>query len=40
MWQFIIGFGIGIYVGTFYNCKPTLDVIITNIKNSIPKEKK
>ena len=39
MWQLIIGFGLGIYVGTYYNCKPTIETILLNIKKNIPKEK-
>lgn len=38
MWQFIIGFGAGIYVGGIYDCKPTTDFIIKCIKNVIPKD--
>lgn len=40
MWQFLVGFGLGLYVGTYYQCKPTLDEIIKNIKTNFPKEKK
>ena len=39
MLYFIIGVGFGIYIGTYYNCKPTLDVIIKNIKKGIPEKK-
>ena len=24
MWQFMMGFGVGVYVGTKYDCKPTI----------------
>ena len=27
MWQFIIGFTSGIYIGTYYDCEPTIDII-------------
>lgn len=40
MWQYMIGFGFGLYVGTYYNCKPIIDNIITIIKKNIPEEKK
>lgn len=39
MWQFLCGFGAGIYAGTFYNCRPCLKTINDFIKENIPKEK-
>ncbi len=36
----LVGFGIGIYVGTIYDCKPTVTYISTFIKNNIPEEAK
>ena len=38
MWQFLMGFSVGIYVGTAYDCKPTVTFISTCLKNTIPKE--
>ena len=38
MWQFLMGFGAGIYVGTAYDCKPTVTFIKNCIKNNIPKD--
>ena len=38
MWQFIMGFGAGIYIGTKYDCKPSIDFIKDCIKKSIPEE--
>ena len=38
MWQFLCGFGAGIYAGTIYDCKPTLQFVKTCIKNFIPEE--
>ena len=38
MWQFLMGFGAGIYVGTKYDCKPTVTFITNCIKNNIPKD--
>ena len=32
MWQFILGFGAGVYVGTNYDCKPTIKFIQNCIK--------
>ena len=40
MWQFLFGFTLGVYAGTYYNCKPTLDLILKTIKENIPDEKK
>lgn len=39
MWQFIVGFGMGVYVGTFYNCKPQINNLIKTISINIPKER-
>ena len=36
MWQLLVGFGAGVYVGTVYDCKPTVEFISTCIKNNIP----
>ena len=38
MWQFLMGFGCGIYVGTIYDCKPTVSFISECIKNNVPKD--
>jgi len=38
MWQFLCGFGVGVYAGTIYDCKPTLQFVKTCIKNFIPEE--
>jgi hypothetical protein len=38
MWQLIMGFGMGVYVGTNYDCKPTMSFISTCIKNNVPKQ--
>ena len=38
MWQFFLGFGTGIYIGTNYDCKPTVKFISECIKQNIPKE--
>lgn len=37
MWEFLFGFSAGIYVGTYYNCKPYIKNIIQFVKNNIPK---
>jgi len=38
MWQLMMGFGLGVYVGTMYDCKPTVTFISTCLKNNIPKD--
>lgn len=39
MWQFLCGFGAGVYVGTYFECKPTIEKIIIMAKSSIPEKK-
>lgn len=33
-----MGFGMGVYVGTNYDCKPTMIFLSTCIKNNVPKQ--
>mgnify|MGYP001214984954 CR=1 FL=1 len=40
MWQFIMGFASGVYIGSYYDCKPSIDFILKTIKDNAPKEKK
>tara|TARA_B100001093_G_C26844697_1_gene1022200 strand:- start:2676 stop:2810 length:135 start_codon:yes stop_codon:yes gene_type:complete len=39
MWQVMFGFVAGVYVGTYYDCKPTMNYLIENCKKNMPKEK-
>lgn len=39
MWQYIISFGAGVYVGTYYDCKPSLNKIEEFFKNNFPTKK-
>jgi hypothetical protein len=39
MWQFLCGFGAGIYVGTYFECKPTIEKVIFMVKTSLPEKK-
>ena len=39
MWQFICGFCGGIYVGTYFECKPTLEKVVDFVKTSLPDKK-
>ena len=39
MWQVMVGFAAGGYVGTYYNCKPTMDKILYKLKESVPEKK-
>ena len=38
MWQFLMGFGVGIYVGTNYDCAPTINFINNCLKKNIPED--
>ena len=38
--KFIIGVGLGIYIGTYYNCKPLIEKLKKTIKDNMPSEKK
>ena len=38
MWQLLMGFGTGVYVGTVYDCKPTVEFISSFIKKNVPKD--
>ena len=40
MQRFILGFSIGICVGTYYDCKPLLIKLKNDITKHLPKEKK
>jgi len=40
MWQFLTGFGIGVYVGTFYDCRPAIRAVRVILKENMPEEKK
>jgi hypothetical protein len=39
MWQMMVGFAAGVYVGTYYNCKPTIVMIREMVKDKIPEKK-
>jgi hypothetical protein len=39
MWRLLLGFASGIYVGTYYDCKPTLINIEKNIRDYMPSKK-
>jgi len=40
MIRLLIGFVGGVYVGTYYNCKPALGKVVYWIKTNLPEEKK
>jgi len=35
MLEFLFGFGVGILVGTKYNCKPYVDFLLYTIRNTL-----
>ena len=39
MWQVMLGFAAGVYVGTYYECKPTILMIKSIVKDKFPEEK-
>lgn len=39
MWQFLFGFTSGLYVGTYYDCKPILTKVQNFIKENSPDKK-
>ena len=39
MWQILTGFAAGIYVGTYYDCKPTILLVHQMVKDKFPKER-
>ena len=39
MWQMMVGFAAGVYVGTYYNCKPTIIMIQEMVKERLPEKK-
>tara|TARA_B100001559_G_C16444828_1_gene596232 strand:- start:259 stop:438 length:180 start_codon:yes stop_codon:yes gene_type:complete len=39
MWQILTGFAAGVYVGTYYDCKPTILLVQQMVKDKFPKER-
>ena len=39
MWRFLLGVSTGMYIGTYYECKPILSSIKKIIEDYTPKEK-
>ena len=39
MWQFMVGCITGLYIGTYYDCKPKLDYMKKYIKDQFPEKK-
>ena len=35
MLEFVFGFGVGVLVGTKYNCKPYVEFVLYTIKNTL-----
>lgn len=36
MWQFLLGCGTGIYIGTYYDCKPAILYVHGYLKKQFP----
>lgn len=39
MWQFVMGFGMGLYIGTYYECRPCLNKLGEWLKTQLPPKK-
>lgn len=39
MYRFLLGFAAGVYVGTWYDCKPMLEKVTKFIEDNSPKSK-
>ena len=39
MWQFLVGFCGGVYLATYYDCKPTIEFVGSTVKEHWPKKK-
>lgn len=39
MYRYLIGFSLGIWVGTYYDCKPIINKVKEEIIKNLPKEK-
>ena len=35
MLEFLFGFGVGIVIGTKYNCKPYIEFVLYTVKNTL-----
>ena len=38
MWQFLLGFGAGVYVGTKYDCRPCMKYVEKHVTEYFPKK--
>lgn len=38
MWQLLLGFGAGVYVGTKYDCRPCMKYVEKHITEYFPKK--
>ena len=38
MWQFILGFSAGVYVGTKYDCRPCMKYVEKRVEEYFPKK--
>ena len=39
MWQLLVGFTVGVYIGTYYDCKPQIYTINKWVHEYIPNSK-
>ena len=38
MWQFLLGFGTGVYIGTKYDCRPCMRYVEKHVEEYFPKK--
>lgn len=41
MWQFLCGFSAGMYLGTYYNCRPTINqfmAVVADLTKNFPRK--
>ena len=39
MWQFLLGLSAGVYIGTYYDCEPSIVLVQNFLIDKIPKYK-
>ena len=37
MWRFVAGLGVGVYIGTYYECKPTITRVKRFVMDNFPR---
>ena len=40
MYKAVLGFAAGVYIGTYYDCKPMIEYAIKKVQENVPEEKR